>query len=60
MSVIRGALQHLMGRQDLPRNETIGGVEAGPAIGSGLLLEQDTDGTMFLLLESGDFLLLEE
>lgn len=31
----------------------------GPAVGDGLLLESDTDGTAFLLLESGDFLLLE-
>ena len=31
----------------------------GPATGSGLLLESDTDGTMFLLLENDDFLLLE-
>ncbi len=32
---------------------------AGPAVGDGLLLERDTDGTEFLLLENGCFLLLE-
>ncbi len=31
----------------------------GPSAGDGLLLERDTDGTEFLLLETGDFLLLE-
>jgi hypothetical protein len=35
---------------------TIGGGGSGPAVGDGFLLE---DGTSFLLLESGDFLLLE-
>lgn len=38
------------------RDVVRGGV-AGPAAGSGLLLE---DGTFFLLLEDGNFLLLEE
>ncbi len=31
----------------------------GPAVGDGLLLELDTDGTSFLKLETNDFLLLE-
>ena len=37
----------------------MGGEEAGPVSGSGLLLESDIGGTSFLLLETGDYLLLE-
>lgn len=37
--------------------EAAAAVAAGPD--SGLLLESDTGGTDFLLLETGDFLLLE-
>jgi len=40
-----------------PEEEAV--AAAGPAAGDGLLLERDTDGTEFLLLETGDFLLLE-
>ena len=42
--------------------DAVAAAPGGPATGSGLLLESDTDGTAFLLLESGttDFLLLEE
>lgn len=35
------------------------GEEAGPSMGSGLLLESDIGGTSFLLLETGEYLLLE-
>lgn len=39
-------------------NPVVGG-NPGPSDGDGLLLEEDTDGTSFLLLESGDYLILE-
>ena len=37
-----------------------GGDAAGPASGSGVLLESDVDGTTFVLLETGSFVLLDE
>lgn len=37
-----------------------GAAGAGPSVGSGLLLESDTNGTSFFLLETSNFLLLEE
>lgn len=33
--------------------------EPGPDSADGLLLEEDTDGTAFLMLEEGDYLILE-
>jgi len=53
-NLIRGTIQ------EVPEVPELALQDPGPDGQSGLLLEEDTDGISFLLLEEGDYLMLEE
>lgn len=52
----KGRLSPSVSKKGILRTEVISGISIGPVTGNGLLLETGFD---FLLLETGDFILLE-